>query len=229
MKILVVNWQDITHPLAGGAEVHLHEVFERIAAGGHDVTLYCSSYPGAVQEERRRGIRIIRRGGRYLFNFRWILAYLRRFRGEGFDVVVDDMNKIPFFASLYVREPVFGVTHHLFGKSIFKEAWLPLAVYVWLMESIAVKIYKTKRTPFVVGSPSTQDELVARGFRREDVPVVHYGVDQALHHRTGVRRSQTPMIGYFGRLKQYKSVDHLLYALCRVRQEVPDLRVVIVG
>ncbi len=229
MKILVVNWQDITHPLAGGAEVHLHEVFERIASRGHEVTLYCSSYPGAVREEVRNGMRIIREGGRNFFNYRWMWAYLTRFRRDGYDVVVDDMNKIPFFTPLYVRTPILGVTHHLFGASIFKEANVLAAGYVWGMESLAVRLYRACRIPFVVGSPSTHQELLARGFRAEEVPVVHYGVDQRVHRRTGVPRSPVPMIGYFGRLKQYKSVDHLLRALPEVLAKFPDLRTVIVG
>jgi glycosyltransferase involved in cell wall biosynthesis len=229
MKILVVNWQDITHPLAGGAEVHLHEVFERIAGLGHEVTLYCSAFPGARREEVRNGMRIIREGGRNFFNYRWMRTYLTRFRQEGYDLVVDDMNKIPFFTPLYVREPIYGVTHHLFGTSIFREANLLAAGYVWTMESLAVRLYRSRRIPFVVGSPSTHQELLGRGFRAEDVPVVHYGVDQRVHRPTGVPRSPRPMIGYFGRLKQYKSVDHLLRALPAVLAQVPDLRVAIVG
>jgi hypothetical protein len=39
LRILVFNWQDIRNPLAGGAEVHLHEIFSRIARLGHEVTL----------------------------------------------------------------------------------------------------------------------------------------------------------------------------------------------
>ena len=37
------------------------------------------------------------------------------------------------------------------------------------------------------------------------------------------------MIGYFGRLKKYKSVDQLLQALPPVLREVPNLKTVIVG
>jgi len=48
MRILVVNWQDIKNPLAGGAEVHLHEVFSRVAKMGHEVVLFCSSFRGAL-------------------------------------------------------------------------------------------------------------------------------------------------------------------------------------
>jgi len=37
VRILVVNWQDRLNPMAGGAEVHLHEIFSRIGKGGNDV------------------------------------------------------------------------------------------------------------------------------------------------------------------------------------------------
>ena len=32
MRLLVVNWQDRENPQAGGAEIHLHEIFGRLAA-----------------------------------------------------------------------------------------------------------------------------------------------------------------------------------------------------
>ncbi len=229
MKILVVNWQDLRHPLAGGAEVHLQEVFSRIARMGHDVVVYCSSFPGAPRQEVIDGLRILREGGRYFFNFRFLYSYLFRFRRQGFDIVVDDMNKIPFFTPLYVRRPIYGIMHHLFGRSIFHEAPAPVAAYVYLMERAAVALYVRARTPFIAVSPSTRDELLRRGFRSDTVSVVHLAVDHALHRPTGVPRSPVPTIGYFGRLKKYKCIDHLLHAVPAARRAVPQLRVVIVG
>ena len=32
MRILLVNWNDRENPQAGGAEIHLHEIFGRLAA-----------------------------------------------------------------------------------------------------------------------------------------------------------------------------------------------------
>lgn len=229
MKILVVNWQDIRNPLAGGAEVHLHEVFSRIAGMGHDVTLYCSAFPGAPARESLTGISVIREGGRYFFNYRFPLAYLRRFIRAGFDIIVDDMNKIPFLTPLYVKEPLYGVTHHLFGRSIFLEVNFVLASYVYVMEWIAVRLYKRRRIPFIVGSPSTQHELLERGFAPDLVSLIPYGVDHSVHRRTGIPKSPGPLIGYFGRLKRYKSVDHLLRALPTVLKQVPGLKLIIVG
>ena len=229
MRILIVNWQDIKNPLAGGAEVHLHEVFSRIARMGHDVTLYCSLFPGASHMEDMNGIKVIREGGRHFFNFRFLFAYRVRFKRERFDIVVDDMNKLPFFTPLFVRQPIHGVTHHLFGKSIFLEVNALIASYVYIMERLAVWLYKRKRIPFIVGSPSTLAELQHEHFHPEDVALVNYGVDHSVHTTINATKSSTPLIGYFGRLKKYKSVDQLLEALQVVRKQVPGLKVLIVG
>jgi glycosyltransferase involved in cell wall biosynthesis len=229
MRILVVNWQDIRNPLAGGAEVHLHEVFSRIARMGHDVTLYCSTFPGARHEENINGIKVIREGGRQFFNFRFLYAYCVRFRHEQVDIVIDDMNKIPFFTPLFVKHNIYGVTHHLFGTSIFLEVNALLASYVYVMERLAVRLYKRRRVPFIVGSPSTLAELQHERFFPSDIALVNYGVDHALHTTTGARKSSTPLIGYFGRLKKYKSVDQLLQSLPGIVRQVPGLKVIIVG
>jgi hypothetical protein len=60
LNILALNWQDLTNPMAGGAEVHLEELLRRIAAAGHSVTLFCSNYKGGLSEENIGGLRIIR-------------------------------------------------------------------------------------------------------------------------------------------------------------------------
>lgn len=229
MRILIFNWQDIRNPLAGGAEVHLHEIFSRIARMGHDVTLYCSSFPGAPAEEDVGGIRVIRRGGRYLFNYRVPFAWLARFRRGRYDLVVDDMNKIPFFTPLYVGAPLYVVTHHLFDRSIFLEVPWPLAMYVFLAEKAGFGLCRRRGIPFIVGSPSTRQELLASGFRDDLVRVINYCVDRSVHRPTGVPRSATPLVGYFGRLKKYKSVEHFLEAVATLSRDRPALRAVVVG
>jgi len=227
MRILIFNWQDIKNPLAGGAEVHLQEVFERIAAFGHDVTLFCSRFEGAAEKEEMNGIHVIREGGRSLFNYRVPQKYFSTFKAQKFDLVVDDMNKIPFYTPLFVKEPLLGVTHHLFGKSIFLEASFPAASYVYLTERAALPIYKRLR--FIVGSPSTYKEMLQAGFPEERTHLIYYGVDHNSFRLLGIPKSPTPLIGLVGRLKKYKSVDHLLEAFVIVRQEIAAAELLIVG
>lgn len=227
MRILILNWQDIKNPNAGGAEVHLHEVFSRIAMMGHEVMVYCSRFPGAPPRENINGIDVVREGGRYLFNYRVAWKYLTQFRHQRFDIVIDDWNKIPFYTPSYANQPLIGITHHLFGKSIFIEVPFPLATYVYLTELLAIRVYRN--VPFVVGSPSTQRELVGKGFRSDRVKVINYGIDHALYRTTGISKSETPLVGHVGRLKRYKSVDHLLRAFKYVRAAITNAQLLILG
>ncbi|HTK82415.1 MAG TPA: glycosyltransferase family 4 protein [Bacteroidota bacterium] len=229
MKILIFNWQDIKNPQAGGAEVHLHEVFSRIGGMGHDVTLFCSAFEGSAPVEAVNNIRVIRKGGRYLFNFLVPFMYWLRFRREKYDLVIDDMNKIPFFTPLYVREPLYIITHHLFKKSIFLEVPWPIAMYVYLTEKAGFGLCRSRHIPFIVGSPSTKQELLEIGIPSGEVEIINYCVDHKLHRPDPPQRSTAPLIGYFGRLKKYKSVEQLLHAMVIVRKQIPGLNLVIVG
>ncbi|MCC7437214.1 MAG: glycosyltransferase family 4 protein [Armatimonadetes bacterium] len=227
MNILVLNWQDWTNPLSGGAEVHLYETFRRVAAMGHSVTLFCCAYPNAKPEEVIDGIRIIRRGGRNTFNFVVPFYYLFKLRKLQFDVVVDDLNKIPFYTPLYVRRPLVGISHHFFGKSIFAEAGTIFGSYVYLAEKMVDFVYRN--TPFLVVSQSTLDEFVERGFRRQNFHLAMNALDHQRLRPTGVAKSLHPTIGYFGRLKKYKCVDHVVKAFANVRQQIPNAELVIIG
>ena len=62
MNILLVEYRDMKHPLAGGAEIVLFEVFRRIVALGHRVDYICNGFEGGASEEMQVGIRILRRG-----------------------------------------------------------------------------------------------------------------------------------------------------------------------
>jgi len=227
LKILIINWQDITNPFGGGAEVHLHEIFKRVYQKGHDVTLLCSKYQNAKHKETVDGIRIIRVGKRNFFNFAVPRVYKQLIKEKNFDVVIDDINKIPFYTPLFVKKPLIGIIHHLFGNSIFIEASLPAALYVNFAERLIPPIYK--KIPFTVVSESTKQELLKKGFLEENIHIIHNGVDTLTYKKINTEKNSNPLIGYLGRIKKYKSVDHLLIAFKAVLKEMPDIKLVIMG
>ncbi len=229
MKILVINWQDIRNPLGGGAEVHLHQVFSRIAAMGHTVTVLCSTFAGAAAEETVDGLRIVRRGAREVFNVVAPAAYRRLREDHAFDVVVDDMNKIPFLAQRYAGVPVCGIVHHLFGASVFRETNPLSASYVAFMEWRALRRYRRDKVPFIAVSPSTRDDMIRRGYPPSLLTLVHLAVDHDRYRPSPPMKSPTPLIGYVGRIKRYKSVDHAIEAFPIVLQTFPTANLVIVG
>ncbi len=227
LRILVINWRDINNPEAGGAEVHLHEIFRRIASRGHEVVLLASGFPGGEKEEIIDGIRVIRKGRWWNFNFVVPFVYLSSLRHLGFDIVVDDINKIPFYTPLYVHSPLLGVMHHLFGESILHEASLPAALYVLGAEQLVPIAYR--RTRITVVSDSTRDELIRKGLSPSRVTVIHNGIDHNRYEPERRRRTPEPEIVYLGRLKKYKSIDLVLRAMKRVLEQIPEARLTVVG
>lgn len=228
MNILVVNWQDRQNPQAGGAEIHLHEIFGRLAARGHRVRLVCSGWPGAAPRAVVDGIAVERHGGRHGFALVGRGAVRRALREERPDVVVEDVNKLPLFLRGLTDRPFCVLVPHLFGTTAFQEAPWPMAAIVWLAERPLARAYRG--AGFHAISESTRDDLVARGVPGGTIRVIHPGVD-AVRFRPdpAVPRAEAPTFVYVGRLKRYKGLDVAIRALALARAERPDLRLLVAG
>ena len=87
----------------GGAEVHLHEIFRRIVKLGHQVTLVAHHFNGAPVEETIDGIKIIRHGNKYIFNKQFKKFYKAKLENLDFDIIVDDISKIPLKISRFAN------------------------------------------------------------------------------------------------------------------------------
>lgn len=227
MKILLINWQDIKNPLGGGAEVHMHEIFRRIANNGNEVHLISCEHGDFPAYELIDGIHVHRKGSRSLFNF-YIPGLYRKISKEiNFDIVIDDINKIPFYTPLFVKKPLLAISHHFFGTSIYREANIVAGSYVYFSEYLVNYVYKN--TPFVVVSDSTMLEFKERGFDVSKFNIVTNAITQENFPMKTCVKNDYPTIVYFGRLKKYKSVDHLFSAFALVKKEIPNARLEIIG
>ncbi len=228
MKVLAVNWMDREHPQAGGAEIHFFELFGRLAARGHEITLVCSGWRGGPPDGVVQGITVRRVGGRHSFALKGRGA-VRRALAEGrYEVVVEDVNKLPLFLPTVTDLPMYVVVPHLFGATAFREASWPVAAVVWLAERPLPRVYR--RAAFHAISTSTRDDLVRRGVAPEAVRVIFPGVDAAWYTPDdAVRRADAPTFLYVGRLKRYKGVDTALRALALARARGHEVRLDIAG
>jgi glycosyltransferase involved in cell wall biosynthesis len=227
VRILVVNWQDRTNPQAGGAEVHLHEIFARVAAR-HEVHLLCSGYAGAAARAELDGIELHRVARRYSFAVAARPAFRRLAVALSPDVVVEDVNKVPLGLPRLWTGPFVLLVPHLFGTTAFRELPAPLAAVVWLAERPLARVYARAAVQAI--SASTRDDLVARGFAAEAIRVIHPGVDSGrFAPEPSVGREARPTFLYVGRLKRYKQVDVAIRAVARVKQSAPDATLWIAG
>lgn len=218
MNLLLLNWLDRENPRAGGAEIHLHENFRRLVQRGWKVTLVTSGWKGAPQRAVLDGIQVHRVGGRHTFALK-ALPYVRRhFGGEVFDLAIEDLNKIPLFLPLWSPAPTLLVVHHLFGRTAFESAPLPIALATWLLEKGIPRAYQGR--PVIAVSESTRNDLSRRGMDPGQITVIENGVD-TVHLAPGRMedRFPEPTLLYLGRLRAYKGVDIILRAMARLRDE----------
>src|SRR5207247_416529 len=213
---------------AGGAETHLHEIFGRLARGGHAIDLVASGWPGAPREAHVDGRRVHRSGGRHTFALRARGVVRRLLRANSYDVVVEDRNKLPLFRPTLTDRPFCALVPHLFGATAFREASWPIASVVWAAERPIPWAYR--RAWFHAISESTRDDLVRRGVPRERIEVIYPGVDATWYAPDAAEpRAREPTFLYVGRLKRYKGVEIALRALVLARQARPDLVLEIAG
>lgn len=228
LRILVVNWQDRENPQAGGAEAHLHEIFGRLAGAGHQVTLLASGWAGCAPIAELDGISVHRAGRRYTFSLAAPRYYRTHLAATPWDVVVEDLNKVPLFTPWWTRVPVALVVHHLFGGTAFREASLPLATATWLMERPVPRVFR--HTPTVAVSESTRDDLAARGMSAERIDIVPNGIDlEAYRPGPAPQRFEIPTMLYMGRVKRYKRVDLVLRALDALVRRGRRVRLLVAG
>ena len=228
MKILLLNWIDHQNPQAGGAEIHLQNVFGRLVKKGHSVTLVTSGWPGCKSRAMVDGIEIHRVGSRYTLSALLPIYYRKNLRHDEFDLVLEDLNKVPFFSPLWTNLPVALLVHHLFGTSAYGGASFPVATLSCLLEVPIPLVYRG--VPTIAVSESTADDLTRRGMRRGQISVIPNGIEfETFTPGPRSDRYTKPTLLYLGRLKAYKKVEFILEAIALLSSKGVDCRLLVAG
>ncbi|URA09854.1 glycosyltransferase family 4 protein [Thermospira aquatica] len=228
MKVLVVNWRDIFHPEAGGAEVHIHELLKR-KPPDWEVDFLSARFHGCQTLEKTPWYTIYRLFSNFFLNFSFFWWWQTQGKQKSYDLVIDDISKIPLATPWYIKEvPVVALMHHIHGKSLYTILPWYLATYVFLMERFFLRAYV--RTPLLAVSPSTTREL-QKLYPYQKLSVVYNGVSLApISFETKIaEREKVPLVVYLGRLKSYKRVDHFLRMAHRIHASHPQVKFVIAG
>jgi glycosyltransferase involved in cell wall biosynthesis len=166
------------------------------------------------------------RGGNKYTVYLAARSFYKGTRGT-YDVVVDEINTIPFMTTRYVNggEKIVALIHQL-----AKEFWhyeLPYPV-AWLganvLEERWLKKYKNVTT--ITVSDSTKRELIDLGFN--DLHIVPNGLNaQTLD--APPEKTSTPSICFVGRMKKSKKPEDVIEAYRLLKKKWPELALTMAG
>jgi len=227
MKILWFTWKDKKHPLAGGAEIINEELAKRLAKNGHKVTFLVAGFKDAPREEVIDGYKIIRLGNSWTVYWQAYRYYKRYLRGK-FDLVIDEINTIPFFAKFYVKEKNIILCYQLCRQIWFYQILFPLSLIGYLVEPLYLWLLRKKIV--LTESESTKKDMQKYGFKAENIFIFNIGleIEPAKNLKT-LSKYKEPTILSLGTLRNMKRPLHVVKAFEIAKEKIPDLKLVIAG
>lgn len=228
MKILWMTWKDLTHPLAGGAEVVNEELAKRLVADGHEVTLIVGGYKGMKAEEIIDGYKVVRMGNRLTVYYKVYEYYMKNMRGWA-DLVIDEVNTIPFFSKFYVRESVIMFFHMLCRQIWFYQLpkWLGWVGYI--AEPFYLQLLNN--APTITVSDSTKQDLIKYGkFKSESITIISEGISIKPVEDLGiVKKYDVPTLLSLGALRPMKRTLDQIKAFEIAKDSLPELQMKVAG
>ncbi|MBU2696524.1 glycosyltransferase family 4 protein [Pimelobacter sp. 30-1] len=231
-RIVVVNWRDLDHALAGGAEIYAWQYARALREAGAEVHFVTARDEGQAARETRDGIAVRRGGGAlgfYLFALTWLLRHRRRI-----DAVIDPACGLPSFSPLVLRRgtPALLIVHHVHQAQFAVHFPAPVAAFGRWMERVAMhRVYRHHVTAAV--SPSTRDEMRRQLGWTGDIRILENGADVPAAADLDPVAKDADRIVVLGRLVTHKRVDLVLEAFDRLRERPAlagrDLRVDVIG
>lgn len=224
-RVQVVAYRDLDDPMAGGSELHLHEILSRWAGAGLDIDLRTVAGPGLDRTCERNGYRVERIGGYYTGVARTSLAGVGgRFRAA--DALVEVWNGMPVLSPLWWRGPRLTLLHHLHHE-LWHSTYPPLVARFGSFVERRVAPHFYRSGPVATLSPSSAREIVADTvLRSEQVEVVPPGIAESFGKGPAMRE---PIVLTVARLTSAKRIDAILRSVAAIRDRVPDARLVVVG
>lgn len=230
MRILWLTWKDTTHPRAGGAELVSSELAARLVRDGHEVTLLTggNGKQSTPHETSTAGYRVVRVGGTYTVYWH-AYRYVHRQLTDWPDLVIEEVNTVPFFSRLYLRgTPRLMVFYMLCREIWFFQLPMPFSLLGYLLEPLYLRL--VNRDPAVTISQSTRRDLARHGFPAERVSVIVPGIRlRPVDDLAAAEKFAQPTVLSMGNIRPMKRTLHQIEAYERARDRMPNLRLKVAG
>lgn len=225
MNILILNWRDPEHPLAGGAEQMVFEHAKYWKRRGADVTWFASHFKKAKREEFIDGIKIIRRGSQYTV-FIWAFFYYLMGKLGRVMLVVDCFHFIPYFTRFYIKNiPIVAILQEVAGKLWFENIFFPISKIGYIVEPFIIKSYRN--IVFITGSKSAKSDLINLGFSKDKVHVINHGITR--YKPRNDSKEDVKTLIFLGRVSKDKGIEDAINMLSVLTNHKMQVKLWVVG
>ena len=227
MNILWFSWKDEGHPQAGGAETVSADLRRQLVENGHAVTLITAQYPGSASQDEKNGVKIFRGGGRFGVYWQARKLYKKHLR-DWPDLVVDEMNTIPFASAFYAKSRSVLLTYQLARKVWFYQMVFPISLVGYLIEPLYLFLISKKYSSIVTESESTRADLQRFGFDGSKIHVFRVGSYLKPVDALPATKKMNQVLS-LGAVRPMKRTLHAVKGFEYARDQNPELTLVMAG
>lgn len=227
LRVLFLASRDWYDPATTGGDITLWENARYLASIGHRVTFVAAHYPGALQQDVLDGIAVVRLGGLHSLWLRTFMYYRSHGRGR-YDVVVAEGfggSRIPRLTPLYVREPIITEWHQVHRDLFAVQYPRILNGPLNLLEHATAWVHRN--TLVRAGTEEWSRAFPRIGFKPENVFLVPVSIREEWLGDSNGQMPTTPTVLWIGKLRRYKSPDHVIKAMVDVVKRVPPARLIL--
>lgn len=215
------------HPQAGGAELVNEELAKRLIKDGYEVVFIVGGFEGCKNEELENGYKIIRLGNRWTLYWKAYRYYKKNLKGWA-DIVIEEVNTIPFFTRFYVKEKRILIIYQLCREIWFHQMFFPLSLIGYLLEPLYLRMLNKDRA--ITISESSKKDLIKMGFQREQIEIIAVGVDiEPLANLSDTKKYSDFTILSLGTIRKMKKTQDQIEAFTLAKAKFPELKMKIAG
>lgn len=227
MKILWMTWKDGTHPEAGGAEVVNEQLAKRLIADGHEVKFIVGGYKDCKQSETINGMHIVRLGNRYTVYHKTRVYYQKNLKGWA-DLVIDEVNTLPFLAKFYVKEPNILFVHMLCRVIWFYQLPKYIGWIGYILEPVYLRALSDRKV--ITISESTKADLLRHGFKSDNISIISEGIEiDPVSDLSNIKKYEQPTLLSLGALRPMKRTLDQVKAFELAKESIPNLKLKVAG
>jgi glycosyltransferase involved in cell wall biosynthesis len=226
-RILWFTWKDLGHPASGGAEIVNEQLAQRLVADGYELIFVVGGFPGCQTPLKRNGYTIIRTGGRWTVYWYAYRYYKQHLVGWA-DLVIDEINTMPFFAKFYAKAPNLLFVHQLCRQIWFYQIGFPFNLIGYLLEPLY--LYLLRDRTVITVSESTKRDLVRYGYDPSAIHTISEGIElEPVDNLKAIKKYDQPTMLSLGSIREMKRTHCQITAFEQAKAQIPNLQLKIAG